>query len=394
VISCKAAILEKAFAHSHSALERNSDFKKFCQEHKAWLDDYSLFVALKEHFQGLPWHQWPDNIRARAPEEVQRMEQELNQAILKQKFFQYLFMQQWVLLKKYCKAKGVRIIGDLPIYVQHDSVDVWAHPSIFKLDEDGRVAFMAGVPPDYFSTTGQLWGNPVYNWEALKKTHYAWWKERLERNFSLFDIVRIDHFRGFVNFWQVPHGEETAINGTWEQGPGNDFFNKMLKAFKAFPIIAEDLGFLTEDVVEAIQKYKFPGMKILLFAFDSDDQNPYLPHNHIKNCIIYTGTHDNNTAKGWFQHEATEPIKQKMLEVLGEEPTLESVASQLVHLAMGSVANTAILPMQDILGLDETARMNVPGVAEGNWEWRLVSAQATSSLAGQIAKLVKETKRI
>lgn len=394
VISYKNAILEKAFAHCHAHLEKNSDFKKFCEEHKAWLDDYSLFIALKDHFQGLPWHQWPDNIRARKPEAIEHARHDLKRAILEQKFFQYLFMRQWTLLKKYCKAKGILIVGDLPIYVQHDSADVWTNPSIFKLDKDGHVEFMAGVPPDYFSKTGQLWGNPVYDWDVLKKTNYAWWQARLKHNFSLFDIVRIDHFRAFVDFWQVPHGEETAINGSWEQGPGDNFFNKMLKAFKSFPIIAEDLGFLSDGVVEAIKKYKFPGMKILLFAFDSDDQNPYLPQNHIKNCLVYTGTHDNNTAKGWFKHEATEPIKQKMLEVLGEEPTLETVASDLVHLAMESVANTTILPMQDILGLDETARMNIPGVVNGNWEWRLLAAKATPVLAGQLAKLTKETKRI
>ncbi|MCX5681654.1 MAG: 4-alpha-glucanotransferase, partial [Candidatus Omnitrophica bacterium] len=361
---------------------------------KAWLEDYSLFVALKEHFQGLPWHQWPDNIRGRKPDAMQRSSQELKQAILKQKFFQYIFMRQWTLLRQYGKAKGVRMIGDLPIYVQHDSVDVWANPSIFKLDKDGHTEFMAGVPPDYFSKTGQLWGNPVYDWDVLKKTNYEWWRGRLAHNFSLCDIVRIDHFRGFVNFWQVPQGEETAINGSWEQGPGHDFLDKMLKAFKSFPIIAEDLGFLSEDVVETIQEYKFPGMKILLFAFDSDDENPYLPHNHIKNCIVYTGTHDNNTAKGWFQHEATEPIKHKMFEVLGEEPTLQDVAGQLVYLAMESVANTVILPMQDILGLDETCRMNIPGTPENNWEWRLLSSQVSSPLGQQLMKLTQETKRV
>jgi len=392
-ISYKMNVLDQAFLYYRPRLVKDGDFKNFCSKNRSWLDDYSLFIALKQYFQGAPWYRWPQNIRGRAPEAIKKCEQELSESILKQKFFQYIFIEQWVALKKYCKAKGVEIVGDLPIYVQHDSVDVWANPAFFKLDEEGGLRFLAGVPPDYFSKTGQLWGNPVYDWDALQETGYQWWVDRLAHNLTLFDVVRIDHFRGFVNFWQVPQGETTAINGTWAEAPAEDFFKKILRTFKDFPIIAEDLGFLTEDVKEIIKKYKFPGMKILVFAFDSDDENPYLPHNHIENCVVYTGTHDNNTVKGWFKEEATDHIKQKMREVLGEEPILENVHWQMVSLALGSVANTVIVPMQDVLGLDETCRMNIPGTVDHNWQWRLLPGQANSILAKKIAKLVKENHR-
>jgi len=393
VISYKTGLLDHAFLYYRNHLVKDADFKNFCLKNKFWLDDYSLFIALKQYFQGAPWYRWPEDIRARTSVALKKYEQELQEAILRQKFFQYVFIEQWFALKKYCKSKSVSLIGDLPIYVQHDSADVWANPSIFKLDDEGGLEFLAGVPPDYFSKTGQLWGNPVYDWEALQETGYQWWAERLAQNLTLFDIVRIDHFRGFVNFWQVPKGETTAVNGSWAEAPAKDFFNKMLKMFKDFPIIAEDLGFLTDDVKELIKKYKFPGMKILLFAFDSDDENPYLPHNHIKNCIVYTGTHDNNTVKGWFKQEATDHIKQKMREVLGEEPLLENVHWQLITLALRSVADTVILPMQDILGLDEACRMNIPGTVDHNWQWRLLPSQITTSLTKQLAKLVKENQR-
>ena len=379
---------------SQGFLVKDADFKAFCRKNEFWLEDYSLFIALKQYFQGSPWYRWPQDIRARKPEAVKKYVKELQAPILKQKFFQYVFFKQWFALKKYGKARGVEVIGDLPIYVQHDSVDVWANPSIFKLDEEGGLIFLAGVPPDYFSKTGQLWGNPVYDWDALKETGYAWWRDRLAQNLALFDIVRVDHFRGFVNFWQVPRGEETAINGSWAEAPAKDFFTKMLKIFKEFPIIAEDLGFLTDDVKELIKKYKFPGMKILLFAFDSDDENPYLPHNHIKNCIVYTGTHDNNTVKGWFKQEATDTIKQKMRDVLGQEPTLDNISWQLVTLALRSVADAVILPMQDLLGLDEAHRMNIPGTVDHNWQWRLLPDQATTLLAKQLLKLTKDNQRV
>ena len=393
VTAYKAALLAKAFAFSREKLAADKDFKKFCIQQQSWLDDYSLFIALKGHFQGAAWTAWPEDIRGRSSAAMRKYSAQLQERILKEKFFQYLFYRQWVALRKYAKANNIEIIGDLPIYVQHDSVDVWANPSNFQLEEDGSLKFLAGVPPDYFSQTGQLWGNPVYDWDALQETDYAWWKERLKHNLALFDIVRIDHFRGFVNFWQVPCGETTAVNGTWGEAPAEDFFDALLKTFKKFPIIAEDLGFLTDDVKEFIQEYEFPGMKILLFAFDSDDDNPYLPHNHIKNCIVYTGTHDNNTARGWFAQEANDKIKQKMTEVLGLEPTPDNVSWQLVTLAMNSVADTVILPMQDILDLDETCRMNIPGTAQGNWQWRLTSGQTTFSLAQKILKLTQKSKR-
>lgn len=393
VTALKAKVLERAFVFSRKKILADKDFKKFCTHQGSWLENYCLFLALKSHFNGSTWTSWPADIRNRHASAVDQYSALLGEKILKEKFFQYLFYRQWSALRKYANAQGVKIIGDLPIYVQHDSVDVWANPENFQLQEDGSLKFLAGVPPDYFSQTGQLWGNPVYDWDVLQETDYAWWKERLKHNFALFDIVRIDHFRGFVDFWQVPSTETTAVNGMWGQAPAEDFFNAMLKTFKKFPIIAEDLGFLSDDVKQFIKESGFPGMKILLFAFDSDDDNPYLPHNHIKNCVVYTGTHDNNTAKGWFAQEATDKIKQKMTEVLGAEPTRDNVSWQLVTLAMRSVANTVIVPMQDLLDLDETCRMNIPGTAQGNWQWRMTASQNSPSLAQKFLKLTQKTNR-
>jgi 4-alpha-glucanotransferase len=306
----------------------------------------------------------------------------------REKFLQYLFFKQWFSLKKYCNDKGIRLIGDIPIYVNYDSVDVWTHPDLFKLDKDKKPTFVAGVPPDYFSKTGQLWGNPIYRWDILKKTGYRWWFQRIGHNLLLFDTLRLDHFRGFVGFWEVPSTEGTAINGKWVKAPAVDFFKALLKKFPAHSIIAEDLGVITPDVKEVVNRFGFPGMRILQFAFGEDlPTHPYLPHNYLPNTIVYTGTHDNNTTRGWFDNEATPEDKKRLYRYLGREISPEECPKELHRLAMVSVANTVIVPVQDLLGLGEEAKMNRPSVAHGNWEWRLLPDQLDSSSTERLREM-------
>jgi 4-alpha-glucanotransferase len=289
-----------------------------------------------------------------------------------EKFLQYLFFNQWGILKKYCNQKEIQIIGDIPIYVSHDSADVWMNPELFKLDDQKRPFVVAGVPPDYFSETGQLWGNPVYRWDVLKERGYDWWVNRIAHNLRLSDLIRIDHFRGIVGYWEVPAAETTAIHGRWVEGPSFDFINYLIRKFPYVPLIAEDLGVITPDVREVMNHFELPGMKVLLFAFgDNLPGNPYIPHNLPKNCVAYTGTHDNNTARGWFEKEATPDEKRRLFQYLGRTVSSEELPRELIRLLMMSVASTVIFPMQDILGLGEEARMNLPSTGEGNWEWRL-----------------------
>jgi 4-alpha-glucanotransferase len=297
-------------------------------------------------------------------------------------FFQFVFHRQWTALRRHCNQAGVSIIGDLPIYVDYDSADVWSRPELFKLDENKRPYVVAGVPPDYFSATGQLWGNPIYRWDVLKQAGYTWWLQRLRRNFELFDRVRIDHFRGLVAFWEVASGEKVATNGRWVEAPAADFLETVAREFPAAPLIAEDLGYITPDVIEIMDRFGLPGMKLLLFAFGPDlPANPYAPHNLKENCIVYTGTHDNNTAKGWFEQDSTPEERKHLARYLGREVTPESVAPELVRLAMMSVADIAVLPMQDVLGLGAEARMNRPATPSGNWEWRVTEEQLSPLLA-------------
>ena len=382
VIDYKDKILNKAYENFKLKAYPEyyfKQFKKFCSDNKRWLNDYALFMALKSHFQGKFWCEWPKEIRDRRTETLRVVKKELRDKIEKEKFLQYVCYKQWLALKNYCHKKEIQIIGDIPIYVEYNSVDLWTNPQIFRLDEEMRSCVVAGVPPDYFSETGQLWGNPVYNWDVLKSQRYDWWKKRLAHNLKLFDIIRIDHFRGLVAYWEIPANEKTAINGKWVEVPVYDFFNCMRSALGGFKqsgrIIAEDLGVITPDVVEVIRKFGFPGMKVLLFAFGEDNpMHPYLPHNYQSNCVVYTGTHDNNTIKGWFENEATGKEKERLFNYLGHEVSDSEVHWELIRLAMMSVADMAIIPMQDILGLGQEARMNRPAVKQGNWRWRLPEA--------------------
>jgi len=388
VTKYKEKIFRSAFKKNKDSLPTHNDFQKFCSENSDWLDDYSLFISLKKHFKGATWGHWPEELRDRKESAVKEWTENLKDTILQEKFLQYIFFNQWHSLKNYCDSINIKIFGDIPIYVNYDSSDIWAHPDIFSLDTEKRPVFVSGVPPDYFSATGQLWGHPVYNWDILKKSGYAWWIKRIEHNLKLFHLFRLDHFRGFVGYWEVRASEKTAINGKWVKAPAEDFFKTLLKNFPHISIIAEDLGVITPDVKEIMKKFGFYGMKVLLFAFTEDLQtNPYAPHNHVQNCVVYTGTHDNNTIKGWFKREMDHESKKRLYEYLGREVTDKTVHWEIIRLAMMSVANMLIIPMQDILGLGEKERMNLPSSTAGNWEWRLTPEQITPSLIKKLSEM-------
>lgn len=393
VIPFKRKIFDLAFERFKKETDRE-DFEKFCAENEPWLEDYALFVALKSRYRGKAWNEWPIEVRDRHPVAMKSLKVELGEETERIKFLQFVFFKQWMRLKGYCNRRGILIFGDIPIYVVHDSVDVWTHPQIFKLDANKRPLVVAGVPPDYFSRTGQLWGNPLYRWDVLRQTRYDWWIKRMDHNMKLFDLVRIDHFRGFVGYWEVPADEATAINGKWIKAPAMDFFNELTRQIPSLPIVAEDLGTITPDVKEVMEHFGFPGMKVLLFAFGEDNpDHPYLPHTYEKNCLVYTGTHDNNTAKGWFEKEAEPEEKRRLFEYLGRELTREEVSWELIRLGAESAADVLIVPMQDVLSLGEEARMNRPGTERGNWRWRLLTGQSAPSLSKRLSALTKASNR-
>lgn len=395
VTKYKEEILRVAFEKNRDNLTENHEFKRFCNENSHWLDDHCLFVSIKRHFNKVDWGKWPVELRDRREGTIKEWKERLRETILKEKYFQYIFFKQWLLLKKYCESKDIRIIGDLPIYVNYDSTDVWANPEIFKLNKEKKPVFVAGVPPDYFSSTGQLWGHPVYDWEVLKKTGYSWWIKRIEHNLKFFHMFRLDHFRGFVGYWEIPAGEKVATNGEWVEAPAKDFFNTLLKYFNHLPIIAEDLGVITPDVREIMDLFGFQGMRVLLLAFGEDlPTNPYAPHNYIKNCVVYTGTHDNNTVKGWFKKEIGSEDRKRLSEYIGKNVLEKTIHWELVRLAMMSVANVVIIPMQDILGLGEKARINLPASSKGNWRWRLLPERLSPSIKKRLSEMTRIYGRV
>lgn len=379
VIAYKDKLFYQAYQHFKQR-KNDYDYQRFCSRNSSWLDDFALFMALKSHFQGKEWSQWPQAVRDRDPESLQSLKYQLQDRVEQERFLQYVFFSQWHSFKSYCNDKGIQIIGDMPIYVGAECADVWTNPHLFNLNEEKKPSLAAGVPPDYFSKTGQLWGNPTYRWAVLKENGYRWWIQRVAQNLSLFDVIRIDHFRGFVSYWAVKAGEKTAIEGSWYKVPTEDFFTTLLKHFPYLPIIAEDLGIITADVREVMHRFEFPGMKVLLFAFGENlPTHPYLPHNYGQNCVVYTGTHDNNTIRGWFDHEATEEDKRRLFRYLGREVPAHELHWEFIRLAMSSVATMVIIPLQDILGLGEEARMNRPATIVGNWQWRLSADQLSPS---------------
>jgi len=376
VIPYKMSLFHLAYERFKMDKHERNPYEEFCSLQKEWLEDFALFVVIKNHCNGQVWSEWTRGLRDRSPEDLANIKNDCYDEIEREKFLQYLFFKQWFSLKQYCNDRGIKLIGDIPIYVNYDSADVWTHTKIFKLDKVKKPLSVAGVPPDYFSKTGQLWGHPIYRWDVLKTTGFKWWSQRIAHNLQLVDVLRIDHFRGFVAFWEVPSTEKTAVNGEWVKAPAVDFFTSLLKKFPVDSFIAEDLGVITSDVREIMNRFGFQGMRVLLFAFGEDlPTHPYLPHNYIPSCIVYTGTHDNNTARGWFDNETSPQDRQRLSRYLGREVSGEQVPKKLIRLAMMSIANTVITPMQDILGLGEEARMNRPSVTRGNWEWRLLPDQ-------------------
>lgn len=391
----KLPLLQKAAQQFRdtATIEQRQGYDAFCAGHAFWLNDYALFMALKGVFDGKSWHQWEGAIARREPAALDHWRTELKDEIFYQKFFQFEFHRQWGALKHYANDSGIQIIGDIPIYVAHDSVDVWAFPHLFYLDpETQEPSQMAGVPPDYFSATGQLWGNPIYHWEQLEKTNFDWWIERFQAALEVVDIVRIDHFRGFCAYWSVPHGEDTAMNGEWIEGPGERFFKVLAERLGKLPIIAEDLGVITQDVTDLRDTFHFPGMKVLHFAFGGGASNPFLPFNHDRNFIVYTGTHDNDTTQGWFQampdHE-----REALMRYIGCT-TADGIHWDMIRLAMASVANQAVFPLQDVLGFGSDTRMNYPGTAEGNWGWRYQEDWLTGDMRDRLLSFTETFGRI
>jgi len=394
VAAYKRKLFYKAY-ESFKKVTNNYEYEAFCRENSHWLDGFSLFIALKAHFHGKVWSEWPGEIKDAQGDLLRSFQEKLRDRIDLEKFLQFTLFKEWSSLKLYCNRKGIRIIGDIPIYVQYDSADVWRNPEIFNLDKEKRPCAVAGVPPDYFSETGQLWGNPVYRWEELKATGYNWWIKRIEHNLKIFELVRVDHFRGFVGYWEVQAGESNALNGRWVEAPAHDFFKTLLKRFPYLPVIAEDLGVITPDVSEVMEHFGFPGMKVLLFAFGEDiSTNPYIPHNLVKNCVMYTGTHDNNTVRGWFEREASPEDRKRLFQYMGREVPGNEVPWEFIRLAMMSVADTVIIPMQDILSLGEDARINLPATTKGNWEWRLLPPQLTPRISGSLLEMTEIYGRI
>lgn len=389
VRSFKEPVLQMAYQRffaGASDVHRN-EYAQFCQEHAGWLDDFALFTALHHHFPEKDWSQWPVPIRDHTAEGLTFYTGSLHNEIEREKFWQFLFYRQWFHLKKYCAERNIHFIGDLPIYVHYHSADVWANPQVFKLNADKKPSVVAGVPPDYFSETGQLWGNPVYDWDYLGKTNYEWWVRRVSHNVHLLDVVRMDHFLGFVAYWEVDAREKTALNGKWVEAPVEDFFQSLFRRHPNLPIIAEDLGIVTPAVKQFMERHNFPGMRVLMFAFgDNVDANPYAPHNHVENCVVYTGTHDNNTTKGWFIRETDAATKQRIELYTGQTVEAETVTALFIRMAMQSVAKLVILPVQDVLNLGEYARMNMPGTTTNNWAWRLEPGMLTESGASELAQ--------
>jgi 4-alpha-glucanotransferase len=364
VISHKTKFLKLAYERFQQSLtyKDKTEFEIFCQQQSSWLDDYVLFMSLLEENSGQAWNSWEPALARREADALKAKAEALQDSIMFHKFLQFKFFAQWSKLREYTNNKNIQIIGDISIYVCHNSADVWANPEIFKLDpETFEPAFIAGVPPDYFSETGQLWGNPVYNWEQLQKTNFAWWIDRFKATLQYVDLVRVDHFRGFEAYWQVPAGEENAINGEWLKAPGKEFFETLGNTLGNIPILAEDLGIITPEVEELRDSFGFPGMRILLFAFSESSDNTHLPHNYVSNAVVYTGTHDNETALGWWLQASTKE-KQFLAKYLGyaKAEEIQKINWVLIRLALASVANLAIIPLQDVLGLGSSGRMNDP----------------------------------
>ena len=390
IFESKNKVLKRAYDNfkKGNLKELAQKIEKFKTENAFWLEDYALYMSLKNYFKLVSWQEWPDDIKKREPEAIKKYQESLKDEIGFWSFVQYLFFEQWIALKDYTNSLGIKIIGDIPIYVAEDSVDAWSAPENFKMNvKEMKPLFVAGCPPDMFSATGQLWGNPIYDWDAMKKNNYKWWISRIKESLKLYDIVRIDHFRGFEAYWQIPYGEPTAVNGKWVKGPGMSLFNAVKKELGEIDVIAEDLGFLTEEVKEFLAETGYPGMKILEFGFGGGDSE-YLQLNYIKNCIAYTGTHDNDTFLGWFEKTGSKKEVRNAIRYLGLNEE-EGYNWGFIRGIWSSVANTAIAPMQDFLNLGNEARINLPSTLGANWQWRAKKEDINENLANKIYKFTK-----
>lgn len=361
-------------------------YQDFIQRHAHWLDDYALFLAIKSEHEGAPWWLWEPELRDRRPQEIKVLQKRLHEVLEQHRFEQFVFYRQWLELKHYANEKGILLFGDMPIFVAHDSADVWAHRELFDLDETGKARTVAGVPPDYFSSTGQRWGNPHYNWDVMINEDFAWWIQRIASSLLMHDLIRIDHFRGFESYWSIPAQAETAMHGHWVLAPGEALFTKLREHFGVLPLVAEDLGIITKEVEALRDQFALPGMKILQFAFGSGAENPYLPHHHVENCVVYTGTHDNDTSLGWFE-TCEEACRHHALEYLGYPN--EDMPWPLIRSALASTGRLAVLPLQDLLALDTTHRMNTPGTMSKNWTWRFAWDMIPDDLHLHLRTLLK-----
>ena len=393
IFDARRPIMEKAVARFLKA-DDLSDYESFVEQNAAWLEVFAEYMAIKEHFDNLAWTEWPDEaIRRREPASLTSYREKLADKLTYHRVTQYLFFKQWLRLKAYANEHHIEIVGDMPIYVAADSADVWAQPHFFKTDAVGKPTCVAGCPPDEFSETGQLWGNPIYDWEAMDKDGYAWWIERLRESFKIYDIVRIDHFRGFESYWEVPADSETSATGKWVKGPDYKLFAAVKEALGDLNIIAEDLGFMTDEVIELRERTGFPGMKILQFAFNPDDESIDSPHLAPNNSVMYTGTHDNNTVLGWYKDEIDDATRQYMAQYTNRKE-YETIPHAMLRTIFASVSFMAIATMQDLLELDSAARMNYPSTIGGNWTWRMTAEELNPIVEGELYSLTKTYRRM
>ncbi|HEU0012101.1 MAG TPA: 4-alpha-glucanotransferase [Longimicrobium sp.] len=372
-------------------LDLEADFGAYRDRNRGWLDDYALFRALRDEFGGRWWPEWPARLRARDERALDEARNDLLLEADRHAYAQYLFDLQWTAVRRHAHAAGIRIVGDVPIFVAHDSADVWANQHLFTLDAEGRATVVSGVPPDYFSATGQRWGNPLYRWDVLARDGYRWWIDRFRRTLEMVDVVRIDHFRGFEAYWEVPADEETALNGRWVPGPGRALFDAARRELGTLPLVAEDLGLITDEVEALRDGLGLPGMRVLQFAFGDDERNPHLPRNYVHNAVAYTGTHDNDTARGWYD-ESADPNERQGVRRLTDAPE-DEMHWAMIETVLRSRAGWAVVPLQDVLGLGSQARMNTPGTGEGNWAWRLREGDVTPELAARLAALTRASGR-
>lgn len=397
VYGWKSALLDTAFKDFQTSAhtETRGKFESFCRENTQWLDDYALYRAVKISQCQKPWYEWPDKLKLRDKRTIDIAKEQLTPEIQREKFYQFLFFHQWLALKEYANSSGLKIIGDIPIFVALDSADVWRHQDKFKLNPDGTAKVVAGVPPDYFSKTGQLWGNPIYDWDAMRDDGFDWWIERFRSTFKMVDIARVDHFRGFAAAWEVPGEDKTAENGNWVDVPGQEMFEAVTRELGELPLIAEDLGVITPDVEELRDEFGFPGMRILQFAFSGDAKNHDLPHNYVSNCVAYTGTHDNDTTVGWWRSKVGSSSTRGQAEINREREYClgylnsdgDEINWDFIRAVWASVADIAITPLQDLIGSGTESRMNLPATTTGNWTWRFRDGAITDEIVDRLNKL-------